>query len=64
MKKVYMSPQTEVVDMRIATSLLAGSANGSNILSGDAGDGDVGLSREDEELLFGGPNSMIEQLLK
>ncbi|MBQ7420004.1 MAG: hypothetical protein IJV17_04600 [Prevotella sp.] len=50
--------------MRIATSLLAGSANGSNILSGDAGDGDVGLSREDEELLFGGPNSMIEQLLK
>lgn len=62
MKKTYMNLQTEVVDIKIENHLLAGSVTGENILGGDTGG--TGLSREEDELLFGDQSGVFDMLLK
>lgn len=62
MKKTYMTPQSEVVDIKMEGHLLAGSVIGEDILGGDTGG--TGLSREEEELIFGDQSEIFDMLLK
>lgn len=63
MRKRYITPQTDVVEMKTDRNLLAGSVIGNNVLDGDATNGDIGLTREETDLLLGDQGGLIEQLL-
>ncbi len=62
MKKKYIVPQTEVIDIKMENTLLAGSAKGTDILGGSTDA--VGLSREEEDLLFGDQGEIFKMLLQ
>ncbi len=61
MKKKYIVPKTEVVDIQMESRLLAGSAKGTDIFGGDTGG--VGLSREGD-LLFEDEDDIFNMLLQ
>lgn len=61
MKKKYIAPQTEVVNIKMESGLLAGSPTGTDILGGNTGG--VGLSRE-ADLLFEDEDDVFNMLLQ
>ena len=59
MKKTYMIPTLDVVEIKFTQQLLAGSVTGIDIID-DATDGDIGLSRSDDLNLFSEGDNLEE----